>query len=68
MQSKTHTLTLSRTQIARRVGGEQTVTQHCPRCHLSIQARSPQIALDYCPRCIAQARRLVILSSPAQTA
>jgi hypothetical protein len=45
---------------------ERELMQHCPRCHLSIRARTAQIALDYCPRCIARARELVALISPAQ--
>jgi len=45
---------------------EHDVMQHCPRCHLSIRARTAQIALDYCPRCIARARQLVALISAAQ--
>jgi len=45
---------------------ERTPMQHCPRCHLSIRARTAQMALDYCPRCIVRARELVVLASSSQ--
>jgi hypothetical protein len=39
---------------------------HCPGCHLNLRQRHPQIAIDYCPRCIARAHELVPLL-PAPT-
>jgi hypothetical protein len=35
----------------------------CPRCNLSIMPPAPWMVLEYCPRCVARARRLVRLVS-----
>jgi hypothetical protein len=39
----------------------QGTMQRCPCCQLTIRQRHPQMALDYCPRCIARTRELVPL-------
>jgi hypothetical protein len=31
----------------------------CPRCGLTVRIRTPYLALERCPRCIARARALV---------
>lgn len=35
----------------------------CPRCGLTIYQRHPEIALQYCPRCIAHARIPVLMET-----
>ena len=35
----------------------------CPRCGLTICQRHPEIALQYCPRCIAHARIPVLMET-----
>lgn len=35
----------------------------CPRCGLSVYQRHSEIALQYCPRCIARARIPVLTDS-----
>lgn len=40
---------------------ESAVELRCPRCGLALVARSPWIAAEHCPRCVARARKLVVL-------
>jgi hypothetical protein len=40
---------------------ESTVHLRCPRCGLVIFARPRWIASEHCPRCVARARKLVVL-------
>jgi NMD protein affecting ribosome stability and mRNA decay len=42
-------------------GHEQPHTLSCPRCGLEFTPRSPTLAIEYCPRCIVQARIAVRL-------
>ena len=35
----------------------------CPRCGLSVYQRHSEIALQYCPRCIAHARMPVLMET-----
>lgn len=35
----------------------------CPRCGLSVYQRHPEIALQYCPRCVAHARIPVLMET-----
>lgn len=35
----------------------------CPRCGLSVYQRHSEIALQYCPRCIARARIPVLMET-----
>jgi hypothetical protein len=45
---------------------------HCPRCGLTIRLRSPYLTVEYCSRCLARAKRAVVLersgASAAETA
>lgn len=47
-------------------GGAGLLT--CPRCGFSIKPRDPWPAIEYCPRCLARARRAVRLLVSAPTA
>lgn len=40
---------------------EATVHLRCPRCGLAMFARPRWIAAKHCPRCVARARKLVVL-------
>jgi hypothetical protein len=44
------------------------VELRCPRCGLVLVARSRWIAAEHCPRCVAQARKLVVLLTEAAEA
>jgi hypothetical protein len=43
----------------------QGALQRCPCCQLAIRPRYPQMALDYCPRCIAREHRLISMQPSA---
>jgi hypothetical protein len=40
----------------------------CPRCGVALVARSRWIAAEHCPRCVARARKLVVLLTEAAEA
>lgn len=47
---------------------ESAVELRCPRCGLALIARSPWIAAEHCPRCVARARKLVVLHTDSADA
>jgi hypothetical protein len=49
-------------QVRVKVGARGAVVRlRCPRCGLAMSARSRWIAAEHCPRCVARARKLVVL-------
>jgi hypothetical protein len=44
------------------------VIMHCPRCGLTIRLRSLYLTVDYCPRCIARAKRAIPLTRSGTSA
>jgi hypothetical protein len=57
---------ITATPSAQVLGAQIRLT--CPRCGLTIAARSQWIAAQHCPRCVARAHKLVALLTASESA